>query len=35
VEFGSPHGLDPKTGVRLIGECVLPALKKFRLNRNR
>ena len=28
VEFGSPHGLDPKNGVRLIGERVLPALKK-------
>ncbi|MCE7989292.1 MAG: LLM class flavin-dependent oxidoreductase [Caldilinea sp. CFX5] len=26
VEFGTPHGLTPETGVRLLGEQVLPAL---------
>ena len=28
VEFGTPHGLAPGKGVRLIGEQVLPALKR-------
>lgn len=27
VEFGTPHGLDPHTGIRLLGEQVLPALR--------
>jgi 5,10-methylenetetrahydromethanopterin reductase len=27
VEFGTPHGLTPETGVRLLGEQVLPALR--------
>ncbi|MBX3012020.1 MAG: LLM class flavin-dependent oxidoreductase [Caldilineaceae bacterium] len=26
VEFGTPHGLTPETGLRLLGEKVLPAL---------
>lgn len=26
VEFGTPHGLTPQTGLRLLGERVLPAL---------
>jgi 5,10-methylenetetrahydromethanopterin reductase len=28
VEFGTPHGLDEGTGIRLLGERVLPALQK-------
>jgi 5,10-methylenetetrahydromethanopterin reductase len=28
VEFGTPHGLNPKTGIRLLGEKVLPALRR-------
>ncbi|NJN98861.1 MAG: LLM class flavin-dependent oxidoreductase, partial [Anaerolineales bacterium] len=28
VEFGTPHGLDPAQGMRLLGEQVLPALQK-------
>jgi 5,10-methylenetetrahydromethanopterin reductase len=28
VEFGTPHGLIPDTGIRLLGEKVLPALRK-------
>jgi 5,10-methylenetetrahydromethanopterin reductase len=28
VEFGTPHGLLPETGVRLLGEKVLPALRR-------
>lgn len=29
IEFGTPHGLhDPQTGIRLIGERVIPALKR-------
>ena len=28
VEFGTPHGLDPEEGIRLLGERVLPALGK-------
>jgi 5,10-methylenetetrahydromethanopterin reductase len=28
VEFGTPHGLDPKNGIRLLGEVVLPGLRK-------
>jgi 5,10-methylenetetrahydromethanopterin reductase len=28
VEFGTPHGLIPKEGVRILGEQVLPALGK-------
>jgi 5,10-methylenetetrahydromethanopterin reductase len=27
IEFGTPHGLNPQDGIRLIGEKVLPALK--------
>ena len=27
VEFGTPHGIDPARGIRLIGEQVIPALK--------
>lgn len=27
VEFGTPHGLTPETGLRLLGEKVLPALR--------
>ena len=27
VEFGTPHGLSPQEGLRLLGEKVLPALK--------
>lgn len=27
VEFGTPHGVDPVRGVRLLGEHVLPALR--------
>ncbi len=28
VEFGTPHGLSPENGVRLLGEQVLPSLQK-------
>jgi 5,10-methylenetetrahydromethanopterin reductase len=28
VEFGTPHGLNPAEGVRLLGEKVLPYFKK-------
>ena len=28
VEFGTPHGLDPGSGIRLLGEKVVPELKK-------
>jgi 5,10-methylenetetrahydromethanopterin reductase len=28
VEFGTPHGLDPTRGVKLLGERVLPALRQ-------
>jgi 5,10-methylenetetrahydromethanopterin reductase len=27
VEFGTPHGIDPMQGIRLLGEEVLPRLK--------
>lgn len=27
VEFGTPHGRTPETGLRLLGEAVLPALR--------
>jgi 5,10-methylenetetrahydromethanopterin reductase len=27
IEFGTPHGLSPENGIRLIGERVLPALR--------
>lgn len=27
IEFGTPHGLTPATGLRLLGEKVLPALR--------
>jgi 5,10-methylenetetrahydromethanopterin reductase len=27
VEFGTPHGLDPQNGIRIIGEKVIPALR--------
>jgi 5,10-methylenetetrahydromethanopterin reductase len=29
VEFGTPHGLKPRTGIRLLGEKVLPALRRI------
>ena len=28
VEFGTPHGLDEAAGIRLLGEVVLPALRR-------
>lgn len=28
VEFGTPHGLNEETGIRLLGEAVLPALRR-------
>jgi 5,10-methylenetetrahydromethanopterin reductase len=28
VEFGTPHGLDPRTGIRLLGERVLPSFSR-------
>jgi 5,10-methylenetetrahydromethanopterin reductase len=28
VEFGTPHGLNEETGLRLLGEAVLPALRR-------
>jgi 5,10-methylenetetrahydromethanopterin reductase len=30
VEFGTPHGLTPEQGLRLLGERVLPALRSGR-----
>lgn len=27
IEFGTPHGIEPGTGIRLLGEKVLPALR--------
>jgi 5,10-methylenetetrahydromethanopterin reductase len=30
VEFGTPHGLQPEKGIRILGEKVLPALRKWR-----
>jgi 5,10-methylenetetrahydromethanopterin reductase len=27
VEFGTPHGLDAREGLRLLGDAVLPALR--------
>jgi 5,10-methylenetetrahydromethanopterin reductase len=27
VEFGTPHGLDPRDGIRLLGEQVLPSFR--------
>ena len=30
VEFGTPHGVDPTRGIRLLGERVLPALAGYR-----
>ena len=30
VEFGTPHGLDAATGIRLLGERVVPAIKALR-----
>jgi 5,10-methylenetetrahydromethanopterin reductase len=29
VEFGTPHGLDAETGIRLLGGYVVPALKEL------
>ena len=29
VEFGTPHGLTPQSGLRLLGERVLPALRGY------
>jgi 5,10-methylenetetrahydromethanopterin reductase len=28
VEFGTPHGLNPRAGIRLLGEKVLPSLRR-------
>ena len=28
VEFGAPHGLSEEDGIRLLGEAVLPALRR-------
>jgi 5,10-methylenetetrahydromethanopterin reductase len=28
VEFGTPHGIPPEQGIRLIGEYVIPALRR-------
>jgi 5,10-methylenetetrahydromethanopterin reductase len=28
VEFGTPHGLNPEVGIKILGEKVLPALKQ-------
>lgn len=28
IEFGTPHGLTPENGIRLLGERVLPALRR-------
>jgi 5,10-methylenetetrahydromethanopterin reductase len=28
VEFGTPHGLDPANGIRLLGEEVLPRVSR-------
>jgi 5,10-methylenetetrahydromethanopterin reductase len=30
VEFGTPHGLQSEHGIRILGEKVLPALRKWR-----
>lgn len=30
IEFGTPHGLNPEAGIRLLGEQVIPALKTLR-----
>lgn len=30
IEFGTPHGVDPREGLRLLGEQVLPALRPNR-----
>jgi 5,10-methylenetetrahydromethanopterin reductase len=30
VEFGTPHGINSRSGIRMIGEQVLPALAQFR-----
>lgn len=30
IEFGTPHGLHPETGIRLLGAQVIPALKALR-----
>ena len=30
VEFGTPHGLSEEEGIRLLGEAVLPALRRTR-----
>jgi 5,10-methylenetetrahydromethanopterin reductase len=29
IEFGTPHGLPPETGIRLLGEKVLPVLQSY------
>ena len=31
IEFGTPHGLEPEHGIRLIGEQIVPALRSNRL----
>jgi 5,10-methylenetetrahydromethanopterin reductase len=30
IEFGTPHGLKPETGIRILGEKVIPPLRKHR-----
>jgi 5,10-methylenetetrahydromethanopterin reductase len=30
IEFGTPHGLSEESGMRLLGEMVLPALREGR-----
>ena len=30
IEFGTPHGVTPDNGMRLLGERVLPALAAWR-----
>ncbi len=27
IEFGTPHGLEPENGIRLLGQQVIPALR--------
>jgi 5,10-methylenetetrahydromethanopterin reductase len=29
VEFGTPHGVDPKVGIDLLGSDVIPEIRKF------
>ena len=27
IEFGTPHGIQPETGIRILGQQVIPALR--------